>query len=66
VDDLAFVINYELPNIPETYVHRIGRTGRAGAEGVAISFCEAEERPYLKDIVKLIGLNIPVVSNPQF
>ncbi|MDZ7880058.1 MAG: DEAD/DEAH box helicase [Saprospiraceae bacterium] len=66
VDDLAFVINYELPNIPETYVHRIGRTGRAGAEGVAISFCETEERPYLKDIVKLIGLNIPVVSNPQF
>jgi ATP-dependent RNA helicase RhlE len=66
VDDLAFVINYELPNIPETYVHRIGRTGRAGAEGVAISFCESEERPYLKDIIKLIGLNIPVVSNPQF
>ena len=66
VDDLAFVINYELPNIPETYVHRIGRTGRAGAEGVAISFCEAEERPYLKDIIKLIGLNIPVVSNHPF
>ncbi len=66
VDDLAFVINYELPNIPETYVHRIGRTGRAGAEGVAISFCEMEERPYLKDIVKLIGLNIPVVSNHPF
>lgn len=66
VDDLAFVINYELPNIPETYVHRIGRTGRAGAEGVAISFCEMEERPYLKDIIKLIGLNIPVVSNHPF
>lgn len=66
VDDLAFVINYELPNIPETYVHRIGRTGRAGAEGVAISFCEAEERPYLKDIIKLIGLNIPIVSNHPF
>lgn len=66
VDDLAFVINYELPNIPETYVHRIGRTGRAGAEGVAISFCEMEERPYLKDITKLIGLNIPVVSNHPF
>ena len=66
VDDLSFVINYELPNIPETYVHRIGRTGRAGAEGVAISFCETEERPYLKDIIKLIGLNIPVVSNHPF
>jgi ATP-dependent RNA helicase RhlE len=66
VDDLAFVINYELPNIPETYVHRIGRTGRAGADGIAISFCESEERPYLKDIIKLIGLNIPVVKDHPF
>lgn len=50
VDQLSHVINYELPNVPETYVHRIGRTGRAGHEGVAISFCESEELPYLKDI----------------
>lgn len=55
VDQLSHVINYELPNVPETYVHRIGRTGRAGHEGVAISFCESEELPYLKDIQKLIG-----------
>jgi ATP-dependent RNA helicase RhlE len=60
IDDLTHVINYELPNIPETYVHRIGRTGRAGADGIAFSFCEAEEMPYLKDIHKLIGKNIPV------
>lgn len=55
VDQLSHVINYELPNVPETYVHRIGRTGRAGHEGIAISFCESEEIPYLKDIQKLIG-----------
>jgi len=60
IDDLTHVINYELPNIPETYVHRIGRTGRAGADGIAFSFCEAEEIPYLKDIHKLIGKTIPV------
>ena len=63
VNQLSHVINYELPNIPETYVHRIGRTGRAGHEGVAISFCESEELPYLKDIQKLIGLQIPVVED---
>jgi ATP-dependent RNA helicase RhlE len=62
IDELSHVINYELPNVPETYVHRIGRTGRAGASGIAISFCEAEERPYLRDIQKLISRNIPVVS----
>jgi superfamily II DNA/RNA helicase len=45
VDELTHVINYELPNIPETYVHRIGRTGRAGLSGIALSFCEAEELP---------------------
>lgn len=60
VDELTHVINYELPNIPETYVHRIGRTGRAGLSGVAFSFCEQEELPYLKDIQKLIGKNVPV------
>ncbi|MCD8741840.1 DEAD/DEAH box helicase [Mucilaginibacter roseus] len=60
IDELAFVINYELPNIPETYVHRIGRTGRAGASGKAISFCDEEEKEYLKDIEKLIGVKVPV------
>ena len=63
VDELTHVINYEIPNIPETYVHRIGRTGRAGSSGIAISFCESEERAYLKDIQKLIGLQIPVVTD---
>jgi ATP-dependent RNA helicase RhlE len=66
IDDLTHVINYELPNVPETYVHRIGRTGRAGASGIAISFCEAEERPFLKDIQKLIGKQIPVVVDHPF
>lgn len=66
VDLLSHVINYELPNIPETYVHRIGRTGRAGNEGTALSFCESEELPYLKDIQKLIGKNIPVVKDHPF
>lgn len=66
VDQLSHVINYELPNIPETYVHRIGRTGRAGREGIAISFCESEELPYLKDIQKLIGLQISVVKDHPF
>lgn len=60
IDELTHVINYELPNIPETYVHRIGRTGRAGANGIAFSFCDAEELPYLKDIHKLIAKDIPV------
>lgn len=63
VNQLSHVINYELPNISETYVHRIGRTGRAGHDGIAISFCESEELPYLKDIQKLIGLQIPVVKD---
>ena len=66
VNLLSHVINYELPNISETYVHRIGRTGRAGHDGVAISFCESEELPYLKDIQKLIGLEIPVVKEHPF
>ena len=60
VDDLTHVINYELPNVPETYVHRIGRTGRAGANGIAFSFCDAEEKVFLRDIQKLIGLAVPI------
>jgi ATP-dependent RNA helicase RhlE len=60
IDSLSHVINFDIPNVPETYVHRIGRTGRAGASGTAISFCEQEERAYVKDIEKLIGKKIPV------
>jgi superfamily II DNA/RNA helicase len=59
VTGISHVFNYDLPNIPESYVHRIGRTARAGAEGVAISFCDAEERPFLRDIEKLIRMVIP-------
>lgn len=66
VDNLSHVINYELPNVPETYVHRIGRTGRAGASGISISFCDAEEREYLQDIQQLIGKNIPAVTDHPF
>jgi ATP-dependent RNA helicase RhlE len=66
IDNLNLVINYEIPNIPETYVHRIGRTGRAGLEGKAVSFCDVEEYDYLKDIQKLISIEIPVVSNHPY
>jgi len=66
VDELAYVINYELPNIPETYVHRIGRTGRAGLSGTALSFCDAEEKEFLDDIEKLIGLKIPVTEDHPY
>ena len=66
IDELSHVVNYELPNVPETYVHRIGRTGRAGLSGVAYSFCDAEERPYLKDINKLIGMSIPLMEENPF
>lgn len=66
ISDLALVINYDLPNVPETYVHRIGRTGRASASGISISFCNVEERPYLKDIEKLIKQKIPVVSTHPY
>ncbi|MBX6425101.1 MAG: DEAD/DEAH box helicase [Variibacter sp.] len=59
VDGVSHVINYDLPNIPESYVHRIGRTARAGAEGVAISFCDAEEADYLRNIEKLIRKSLP-------
>jgi len=64
IPDVALVINYELPNVPEVYVHRIGRTARAGASGAAISFCDDDEKPFLKDIQRLIKLDIPVVSTP--
>jgi len=64
IDDLPHVVNYELPNVPETYVHRIGRTGRAGAEGTAVSFCDTEERTDLRNIQKLIGFNVPVLKLP--
>ncbi len=66
VEDLKYVINYDLPNIPETYVHRIGRTGRAGASGLAISFCDLEEREYLQDIVNLINLPLPVDNSHPY
>ncbi|MBM3403020.1 MAG: DEAD/DEAH box helicase, partial [Bacteroidetes bacterium] len=66
IDELSHVINYELPNIPETYVHRIGRTGRAGSSGIALSFCEEEEMEYLKDIQKLIGRDIPVIEDQPY
>jgi superfamily II DNA/RNA helicase len=59
VDGVSHVINYDLPNVPESYVHRIGRTARAGAEGVAISFCDHEEAAYLRDIERLIRMTIP-------
>lgn len=60
VDDIELVVNFDLPNEPETYVHRIGRTARAGNEGVAVSFCDAEERALLRDIERLVGFRIPV------
>ncbi|WP_339820157.1 DEAD/DEAH box helicase [Paenibacillus sp. FSL R7-0216] len=66
IDELSHVINYELPNIPETYVHRIGRTGRAGQSGVAISLCDFDEKPYLADIEKLIGKRIPVIKDHPY
>jgi ATP-dependent RNA helicase RhlE len=66
VDDLEYVINYEIPNISETYVHRIGRTGRAGATGTAISFCDAEEKAFLNDIEKLITKKIQVVEDHPY
>jgi len=66
IDDLNLVINYEIPNIPETYVHRIGRTGRAGLDGKAVSFCDVEEFEYLRDIQKLISIQIPVINDHPF
>lgn len=66
VSELELVVNYDLPNIPETYVHRIGRTGRAKASGVAISFCSAEERSWLRDIQNLIKNEITIISNHPY
>jgi ATP-dependent RNA helicase RhlE len=66
VDELTHVFNFDLPNVPETYVHRIGRTGRAGSNGTALSFCDAEEKAYLKDIHKLIAQVIPVTEEHPF
>jgi len=66
VDKLSYVFNYDLPSVPETYVHRIGRTGRAGESGKAISFCDAEEAGYLRDIQKLLGTKIPVIEDHPF
>ncbi|WP_230534047.1 DEAD/DEAH box helicase [Microvirga roseola] len=65
VEGVSHVINYDLPNVPESYVHRIGRTARAGATGLAISFCNDEERAYLKDIEKLTRLAVPVAALPE-
>jgi ATP-dependent RNA helicase RhlE len=66
VEELSHVVNFELPNVPETYVHRIGRTGRAGLSGVAISFCDIEEKEFLKDIHKLIAKSIPVIEDQPY
>jgi superfamily II DNA/RNA helicase len=62
VDGVSHVVNYDLPNVPESYVHRIGRTARAGADGIAISFCDHEERAYLRDIERLIRMSIPATD----
>ena len=62
IEELSHVFNYNLPEVPETYVHRIGRTGRAGREGTAVSFCDFGEKPLLKDIEKLLGRSVPVVE----
>ena len=64
VDGVTHVINFDLPNVPESYVHRIGRTARAGATGIAISFCDAQERAFLRDIEKLIRTRVPVMQAP--
>ncbi len=67
IDDISHVINFDLPNVPETYVHRIGRTARAGAAGLAVSFCDHEEKPYLRDIEQLIRQKIEVATDlPEF
>lgn len=66
IDELTHVFNYELPNVPETYVHRIGRTGRAGASGIALSFCDVEEAICLRDIQKLIGRQLEVETDQPY
>ncbi len=65
ISELPLVINFDLPNIPETYVHRIGRTGRAGMEGTALSFCAEDEKPYLQEIEKLTRVHIPELECPE-
>ena len=66
IEELSHVVNYNLPEVPETYIHRIGRTGRAGLGGKAISFCDFEEKPLLKDIQKLIGKVLPEVEDHPY
>jgi len=66
IESLPYVINFDLPNIPETYVHRIGRTGRAGNGGISISFCGRDEEPYWKDIQKLIKVDVKVIKDHPF
>ena len=66
IDELKWVVNYDLPEVPETYIHRIGRTGRAGRDGSAISFCRADEKNYLKQIEKLLGRKLPVVDGHPY
>ena len=66
IDQLPFVINFDLPNIPETYVHRIGRTGRAGNGGIALSFCSKDEEPYWKDIIKLIKVPVATITDHPY
>ncbi len=66
IDELSHVINFELPDVPETYVHRIGRTGRAGHTGIAISFCDIEEKDKLRAIEKLTGRKVPLVENHPY
>src|SRR5437762_11670781 len=63
VDGISHVVNFDLPNVPETYVHRIGRTARAGAGGIAISLCDREEVEFLRDIEKLIRISIPIMAH---
>ncbi len=65
VDGVTHVVNFDLPNVPETYVHQIGRTARAGAEGIVVSFCDQEERPYLADIERLIKVRIERMDGPE-
>src|SRR3546814_4207879 len=65
IDAVSHVVNFELPNVPEQYVHRIGRTARAGAEGIALSFCADDERPYLRDIEKLTKVRLAQQPLPE-
>ena len=66
IEELSHVFNYNLPEVPETYVHRIGRTGRAGREGAAVAFCDFGEKPLLRDIEKLMGRTVPVVEDHPY